>query len=113
MLEEACRLAIQETQMTLSNMPKLVTIFGGSGFVGRHIVRVLAKRGYRIRVAVRRPDPAQRGAGRSMSYRLGGRSALARMTVREFQMAAQNGKGGDLLDNATPSLMSVLTASII
>lgn len=44
--------------MTLSNMPKLVTVFGGSGFLGRHIVRVLAKRGYRIRVAVRRPDLA-------------------------------------------------------
>ena len=44
--------------MTLSNMPKLVTIFGGSGFVGRHIVRVLAKRGYSILVAVRRPDLA-------------------------------------------------------
>ncbi len=44
--------------MTLSNQPKLVTIFGGSGFVGRHIVRALARRGYRIRVAVRRPDLA-------------------------------------------------------
>jgi uncharacterized protein YbjT (DUF2867 family) len=44
--------------MTLSNQPKLVTIFGGSGFLGRHIVRALAKRGYRIRVAVRRPDLA-------------------------------------------------------
>lgn len=37
---------------------KLVTIFGGSGFLGRHIVRQLAKRGYHIRVAVRRPDLA-------------------------------------------------------
>ncbi len=37
---------------------KLVTIFGGSGFVGRHIVASLAKRGYRVRVAVRRPDLA-------------------------------------------------------
>ena len=44
--------------MTMSNKPQLVTIFGGSGFVGRHIVRALAKRGYRIRVAVRRPDLA-------------------------------------------------------
>ncbi|MDE3819173.1 complex I NDUFA9 subunit family protein [Sinorhizobium meliloti] len=44
--------------MTLSNLPPLVTIFGGSGFVGRHVVRALAKRGYRIRVAVRRPDLA-------------------------------------------------------
>lgn len=37
---------------------QLVTIFGGSGFLGRHVVRALAKRGYRIRVAVRRPDLA-------------------------------------------------------
>ncbi len=37
---------------------KLITIFGGSGFVGRHLVQALAKRGHRIRVAVRRPDLA-------------------------------------------------------
>jgi uncharacterized protein YbjT (DUF2867 family) len=37
---------------------RLVTVFGGSGFVGRHLVRALCKRGYRIRVAVRRPDLA-------------------------------------------------------
>ena len=38
--------------------PKLVTVFGGSGFLGRHVVRALAKRGYRIRVATRRPELA-------------------------------------------------------
>ena len=38
--------------------PKLVTVFGGSGFLGRHVVRALAKRGYRMRVACRRPDLA-------------------------------------------------------
>jgi uncharacterized protein YbjT (DUF2867 family) len=38
---------------------RLVTVFGGSGFVGRNLVRSLAKRGFRVRVAVRRPDLAQ------------------------------------------------------
>ena len=41
-----------------SNAETLVTVYGGSGFVGRHVVRALARRGYRIRVAVRRPDLA-------------------------------------------------------
>ena len=36
----------------------LVTVFGGSGFVGRHVVRALARDGWRVRVAVRRPDLA-------------------------------------------------------
>lgn len=37
---------------------KLVTVIGGSGFLGQYVVRELAKRGYRIRVAVRRPELA-------------------------------------------------------
>jgi uncharacterized protein YbjT (DUF2867 family) len=37
---------------------RLVTVFGGSGFIGRHVVRALARQGWRIRVAVRRPDLA-------------------------------------------------------
>jgi NADH dehydrogenase len=39
-----------------SRLETLVTVFGGSGFLGRHVVRALANRGYRIRVAVRRPE---------------------------------------------------------
>jgi uncharacterized protein YbjT (DUF2867 family) len=41
-----------------SNQDTLVTIFGGSGFLGRSVVRALAKRDYRIRVGVRRPELA-------------------------------------------------------
>jgi uncharacterized protein YbjT (DUF2867 family) len=43
-------MALQSTSDTL------VTVFGGSGFLGRHVVRALANRGYRIRVAVRQPE---------------------------------------------------------
>ena len=39
-----------------SNFDTLVTVFGGSGFLGRHVVRALANRNYLIRVAVRRPE---------------------------------------------------------
>jgi NADH dehydrogenase len=41
-----------------SKADTLVAVFGGSGFLGRHVVRALAKRQYRVRVAVRRPDLA-------------------------------------------------------
>jgi len=41
-----------------SSYDTLVTVFGGTGFVGRHVIRALAKRHYRIRVAVRRPELA-------------------------------------------------------
>jgi uncharacterized protein YbjT (DUF2867 family) len=36
----------------------LVTIYGGSGFIGRHLVGAIAKTGARMRVAVRRPELA-------------------------------------------------------
>lgn len=38
--------------------PKLVTVFGGSGFVGTQVVQQLARNGHRVRVAGRRPDLA-------------------------------------------------------
>jgi uncharacterized protein YbjT (DUF2867 family) len=50
--DEALSMTVQ------TNIDKLITVFGGSGFLGRHLVRALAKRHYRIRVAVRRPDLA-------------------------------------------------------
>jgi NADH dehydrogenase len=51
---------METTPMTeaTSEANRLATVFGGSGFLGRHIVRALARKGWRIRVAVRRPDLA-------------------------------------------------------
>jgi NADH dehydrogenase len=48
----------QELTPMAANQDTLVTVFGGSGFLGRSVVRALAKRDYRIRVAVRRPELA-------------------------------------------------------
>lgn len=42
----------------MSDTLKIATVFGGSGFVGRYIVRRLALDGWRVRVAVRRPNEA-------------------------------------------------------
>ncbi|GGE03893.1 NADH dehydrogenase [Gemmobacter megaterium] len=39
-------------------MSRLVTIYGGSGFVGRYVARRMARAGWRVRVAVRRPGEA-------------------------------------------------------
>jgi uncharacterized protein YbjT (DUF2867 family) len=51
---------METTSMTeaTSEANRLATVFGGSGFLGRNIVRALARKGWRIRVAVRRPDLA-------------------------------------------------------
>jgi uncharacterized protein YbjT (DUF2867 family) len=43
---------------SLPSSSQIVTLIGGSGFIGRHVARSLAKRGYRVRVACRRPDLA-------------------------------------------------------
>ena len=42
----------------MAQQMKLVTIFGGSGFVGRYVARRMALAGWRVRVAVRRPNEA-------------------------------------------------------
>ncbi|MFN3958823.1 MAG: complex I NDUFA9 subunit family protein [Parvularculaceae bacterium] len=44
---------------TAQGAGRLAVVFGGSGFIGRNVVRELAKRGWRVRVAVRRPHHAQ------------------------------------------------------
>lgn len=37
----------------------LITVFGGSGFLGKYVIRELVKEGWRVRVPVRRPHTAQ------------------------------------------------------
>jgi NADH dehydrogenase len=37
---------------------RIITVFGGSGFIGRHLIRALTRNGWRVRVATRRPDLA-------------------------------------------------------
>lgn len=70
----------------------LVTVFGGSGFVGRYVVRALAKRGYRIRVPVRRPDLA----GFLLPLGYVGQIQLTQANVRypDSVMAAAEGASG-------------------
>ena len=47
-----------QPDISQANVDTLITVYGGSGFLGRHVIRALCKRGYRIRVAVRRPELA-------------------------------------------------------
>ncbi len=49
--------AMQTVRASLSS-DALVTVLGGSGFIGRYVVQRLAAAGYRVRVAVRRPESA-------------------------------------------------------
>jgi uncharacterized protein YbjT (DUF2867 family) len=73
----------------------IVTVFGGSGFLGRHVVQALAHAGYRIRVAVRRPSLANhlRPSGRV------GQIALLRCDVRDEAQVAAAVQGASIVVN--------------
>lgn len=74
---------------------KLVTVFGGSGFVGRHVVRALARDGWRVRVAVRRPDLA----GHLQPLGGVGQIVAAQANLRFPESVAQAVKGADAVVN--------------
>lgn len=75
----------------------LVTVFGGSGFIGRQVVRSLAKRGYRIRVACRRPDLA----GHVLPLGAPGQIALVQANLRYPASVAAACEGAHAVINAT------------
>ena len=82
---------------------KLAVVFGGSGFVGRNVVRELAKRGWRVRVAVRRPHHAQflRPMGAV------GQIQLFQANIRHRASVAEAMKGADAVIN----LVGILSQS--
>lgn len=75
--------------------PRLVTIFGGSGFVGTQIVQLLAKRGHRIRVAVRRPDLA----GHTRMFGSVGQIVPIQANVRHAASVRRAVAGADIVIN--------------
>ena len=72
----------------------LVTVFGGSGFLGRHIVKRLASQGARVRVAVRHPDAVAKGLSEN------GRIVAVYADVREERSVAQAIEGAGAVVNA-------------
>jgi uncharacterized protein YbjT (DUF2867 family) len=78
-----------------SNTDVLVTVFGGSGFVGRHLVRALARRGYRVRAAVRRPDLA----GHLQPLGMVGQIHAVQANVRHAGSVEAAARGSDVIVN--------------
>lgn len=83
--------------MTAPLNGKLATVFGGSGFVGRYVVRALAKRGWRVRAAVRRPDLA----GHLQPYGAVGQIQAVQANLRpEFRWSVERAvEGADAVIN--------------
>ncbi len=73
----------------------LVTVYGGSGFLGRHVVRALVRRGYRVRVAVRRPDLA----GHLQPLGRVGQIHAVQANLRNAESVNAAARGADVLIN--------------
>lgn len=84
-------------------MSKLVTIFGGSGFVGRYIARRMAQQGWRVRVAVRRPNEAMH----VKPYGVVGQVEPILCNIRDDASVAAALKGADAAVNCVGVLNAV------
>ncbi|MDU8927996.1 complex I NDUFA9 subunit family protein [Alisedimentitalea sp. MJ-SS2] len=76
-------------------MAKLATIYGGSGFVGRYIAQKLAADGWRVRVAVRRPNEAMH----VKPYGVPGQVEPVLCNIRDDASVAAVMKGADAVIN--------------
>ncbi len=88
-------------------MARLVTVFGGSGFVGKQVVRSLAKKGWRVRVAVRKATEAYdlKPAGDV------GQIQVVRCDIRNEADIARALEGADAVVNLVGVLFSTSSAS--
>ncbi len=75
----------------------LVTIFGGSGFIGNHVTQAIARLGYRVRVAVRRPDLA----GEVRMFGAQGRVQPVQANLRNRDSVIRAAAGADIVINLT------------
>jgi len=78
-----------------STSGELVTVFGGSGFIGTQLVQTLARQGYRIRVAVRRPDLA----GHVRMFGSVGQVVPIQANVRNPESVTRAANGADVIVN--------------
>jgi NADH dehydrogenase len=76
-------------------MAKLVTIYGGSGFIGRYVAQQLAAKGWRVRVAVRRPNEAMH----VKPYGVPGQVAPVLCNIRDDASVALVMRGADAVVN--------------
>ncbi|GGH39603.1 NADH dehydrogenase [Cribrihabitans marinus] len=84
-------------------MSKLVTIYGGSGFIGRYVTRRMAQQGWRVRVAVRRPNQAMH----VKPYGVVGQVEPVFCNIRDDASVAQAMRGADAVINCVGVLNEV------
>lgn len=77
------------------NRSELVTVFGGSGFLGTQVIQLLARKGYRIRVGVRRPDLA----GHLKPLGAVGQVAPMQANLRNAESVRRAVQGADIVIN--------------
>ncbi len=84
-------------------MSKIVTIYGGSGFVGRYVTERLAMDGWRIKVAVRRPNEALF----VKTYGAVGQVELVQCNIRDDDSVRAAMKGSDAAVNCVGVLSEI------